>query len=179
MAGILTPTEAQNFGVPFGTTQQEVIGLSPLAPTQRQAASAFNSAREIINQIGKAADKIITADNFIQAQIQGVKLATGASTKANADAVLLESKKQGLISLLVRALGEKGVLTTQDVDRVRKLLPTFNDTREIKDRKFTDLRAFIDQVERDTLTSLTAPIKGGEFQIQRQQEPDPLNIFGK
>lgn len=175
LSEILTPAEAEKFGVPFGTTKDEVVGLSPLGVTQREAASAFISAKEIIKSIGFLSDKLITADSFPGNLTQGALLQGGALTKQNTDAALFASKKEGLISLLVRALGEKGVLTTQDVNRVRSLLPSFFDTKDIATTKIADLEEFINNVEKNTLQSFTTPVEEGQF--KGQENSDPLGIL--
>lgn len=162
LAGLLSPTEAQLFGVPFGTTKEGVVGFSALSASQRQAASAFASAREIITTIENTADNLITATNAVEAAAQAASIG-GKILARDANAVLFKEQKKGLMSLLVRALGEKGVLTNTDIDRVRGLLPSIYDTVEIKNRKLNDLRNFIDGVEKTTLTSLTSPIQGGQF----------------
>ncbi|MEK6878644.1 MAG: hypothetical protein AABY22_03500, partial [Nanoarchaeota archaeon] len=50
---------------------------------------------------------------------------------------------EGFLSRLSRATGEKGVLTDQDVARIRKAIPTFYDTPEVAARNFNTIKDII------------------------------------
>jgi len=61
----------------------------------------------------------------------------GAAAASYKDAV------DGFLARLARASGEVGVLTNVDLDRIKKLIPNFDDTPEVSARNFQKIRAIV------------------------------------
>lgn len=70
----------------------------------------------------------------------GLQNAAGAYTQSNTDAAEYDRLKENL-STLARAMGERGVLTDQDVARVKKAIPTLYTDSRLGPRQFQTLRS--------------------------------------
>ena len=81
-------------------------------------------------------DEIITADNPVDAALQGIRLSAEALAKSNPAAVTYKSTKDAFTTTTARQVGqERGVLTDQDVARWSRTLPDFGDTVQVKEKK--------------------------------------------
>jgi hypothetical protein len=49
-------------------------------------------------------------------------------------------------SKMIRALGEVGTLTDRDVARAEAAMPTINDTKAVRDKKFQQLRGLLGEI---------------------------------
>ena len=134
----LSREDAQALGVPFGTTTKQAQGIVALSPAQREALGQFDAAEAIIEDIKKYSARVNTAQGFASRTYQGIKNELGALLQTNDDAVLLESKK-GTLSMVSRALGEKGTLNEGDMRRAMSLIPNLWDKQSIAKTKIDDL----------------------------------------
>lgn len=173
---MLTPTQAQMLGVPYGTT----IGgaakedISPLTAGERDKLNQFNAAIETVKQIEKYANKVNTFGTGAFGEdriIGGLSNYAGSLTQTNPEAAMLETKR-GALSNIIRGMGERGALAEGDVKRGIDLIPNLSDTKEVKDRKIKDLYDFFNEVKRQTQETYTTPIKktapvksGSKFKI--------------
>jgi hypothetical protein len=136
----LTPTLKAQVGVELN--QKGFVSAPP----------EFAAAKALIGQISELSKSVNTAKGGIGRFVVGAKAKVGALLQTNQNAALFEAQK-AKISLLVRALGEKGVLTDKDVERVSKSLPNLYDSKEIAEKKLSSLLDFISEVEqRNTKT---------------------------
>ena len=135
-------------GVPYGTTKGQAVGLQPTSQKVKDTINNLNKADVIANQIEKAVDKLELGDNPASAAIRAAQLYIEARSKSNVNAVAYESLKEGLLAQLARATGEVGVLTDQDIQRARSLLPSFNDTKETAKAKISQLRSFFSDLKK-------------------------------
>src|SRR3972149_5764742 len=119
---LLTPDEAIKLGVPYGTTKGEAFGRQPLTTQQREGLTQFASAKAIVRDIAKLSKTVNIDPAGLLGRAKSLGNVWGAFTQSNTDAALLQTKA-GELSLLVRAMGEKGTLATKDVDRARLLVP--------------------------------------------------------
>jgi len=164
---VLSTTDAERLGVPYGTTEKGAKGITPMSTTSRDKVSAFNDALGMVDMIGEMSDKVITAktgSNDIEtawnALKQKVDLTLGAWLKYNPDAAEYESFRKGFLAKLARASGEKGALSKEDVERVEPMMPTFGDTEELKNRKNKRLANYLIELQQKKLQSLTSQVGG-------------------
>ena len=150
---LLTPEEANKLGVPFGTTQEQAKGIMPITVQQREALAGYDTARTIIADIKQYSDRINTAAGGLKGRAEQAQKLWGAWTQSNLDAALLQSKT-GELASIARSLGEKGALANQDVARAAALVPSIMDTREVAQRKFTDMMTIINKGEANFRKSL-------------------------
>lgn len=95
----------------------------------KKAEHAYNSALGLMNTIENTAFKVIKAQNFQNIPGQLVRITKGRFTR-NPEVVAYTNAIDAFLSMLTRAAGEKGVLTTIDVNRIKKALPKQYDTVE-------------------------------------------------
>ncbi len=140
---------------PTSQTWKQIISSAPststtdttgtpvkLTAAQKNTIDSLNKATVIADQIETAVNKLNLANSWLEVPIRYASLSTGALTKSNVDAVAYKSLVTGLLSQLARATGEVGVLTDQDIQRVKSLLPDFNDTKATAKAKLDQLRNF-------------------------------------
>ena len=152
-AELLTTGEANDLGVPFGTTRGEAEGIMPITAQQRAAIASFDTARTIIADIKQYSEKVNTSSAGLKGRAaQGMKL-WGAWTQSDPDAAMLQSKA-GELASIARSMGEKGALADKDVARASALIPDVMDTREIAQKKLFDMSKIIDEGEASLRKSL-------------------------
>ena len=154
-------------------TQLANSGTNIINPQQagksQDAISAFNSADAMLNTIQDLTNKVVKAGNAGTAWLQGISGAIGSKLKTDPNAVLFKSTIDAFTSQLSRAAGEKGVLTDQDVARIKAALPSLNDTKDIAAAKLGTLRSLFESKKQGAVSAYTNPINGG-------QNNDPLGI---
>jgi Holliday junction resolvasome RuvABC DNA-binding subunit len=137
-------------------------GGSVISPTfagkAKEAITAFNTADQMLNKIETEANKVITAGSALGAAWQRVTGNVGAATKLNPDAAVYKDTVNAFLSQLTRASGERGVLTTQDVERIKNALPQFSDTKSIAERKLVNLRDLFSAIKEGATQTYTQPL---------------------
>lgn len=99
-------------------------------------------ANALIDSIWETADRLIPAQNTpAEAESKGIQRTLGSMSilgmrpqrfvgKSDENAIVYKDYAEGTLSLLIRRLGEKGVLNKEDIARARQLIPKFNETKE-------------------------------------------------
>ena len=156
---------------------QQALGPSnSFAKESADAIANFNSAQNQLDVIENLADRIITAQSALGLPGQAIKVKFGALTRSNPDARLFKDEIDAFLSMLTRSAGEKGVLTTQDVDRIKRALPTELDTVEIADRKMQTLRTLFESIARGRVNAFTPQIQGTNLERPKKSKKDPLGL---
>ena len=135
----LSREDLEAFRLPQGTTRRQAEGIVPQSPAFRERHATFEAALAIVNDIEKYSKKVNTATGFLSRNWQIVANEWGARMQTDDNAVLLESKR-GTLSMVIRALGEKGTLAEGDVQRGLALIPNLWDKRSVAEAKIADLR---------------------------------------
>ena len=155
--------------VPLGVRSQVVnraaqLGIPIVSPTfagkSKEAISAFNSATALLDTVESLSKNVITAQDPYQIPNQYFKGLTIAR-KFNPSVAVFQDTVQAFLSMLTRAAGERGVLTTQDVERIRKALPSLTDTKPIAEQKMQSLRTLFEGIRTGTIEAFT-PSSGGK-----------------
>jgi ribosomal protein L17 len=159
---------------PTSQTWKQIISSAPststtdttgtpvkLTAAQKNTIDSLNKATVIADQIETAVNKLNLANSWLEVPIRYASLSTGALTKSNVDAVAYKSLVTGLLSQLARATGEVGVLTDQDIQRVKSLLPDFNDTKATAKAKLDQLRNFFDALKDSIAGTQTSTTTSG------------------
>lgn len=168
---LLTPQEAADFGVPYGTMASEVRGLIPLGTSERAKLSDKASALATLAEVEKISQRVNTfGPGFlgINRLIEGGQLAVGALAQTNPDAAQLIAQK-GILATIIRGLGEKGTLATADVERALALIPGLTTTEEVARRNLQEIRNILE-------ASQESVIGTAGVQVKPAQENDPLNV---
>ena len=143
----LTPSEAADLAVPYGTTQGEALGRQPINPHQRETLASFDQARSILDDIEQYAEKVPDVEPGVMGRVfGGGKNYMNAILQTDENAALLMSKA-GELSQVARAMGERGTLATGDIARAAGLIPLVTDTKAVRRKKMADLRTFFDKGE--------------------------------
>jgi hypothetical protein len=114
-------------------------------PTQVEKKTAeLERTYSLIDQIDTLSKPLITAKNWQEVLPQYVKLKVGSFTNANQVAALYESTLNEFLGQLAREVSqERGVLTNQDVDRIKAGMPSFGNTAGVRSGKITILKNII------------------------------------
>lgn len=124
----------------------------------RDSVKEISAGREALTKI-KGLSEIVNSADWRTRHLTGMKNTAGAISQKNPDAALYESSRQGLLAALSRATGERGVLTNQDVERARTLLPTLFDSKAVAQRKTKQLEEYFDGLERRVALAYTEKAK--------------------
>lgn len=109
------------------------------------AQKSFASATALVDQVTGLAGAVLTANTRAEQVAQAAKLhmiRAAPSLSVNDDAKLFVSTREAMLSLLTKATGEVGVLTTQDVERIDRALPAYGDSADLalrKSQSFTEV----------------------------------------
>jgi hypothetical protein len=151
-------------------------GQQVVTPTQLQkskdAVAAFNSATNLLATIESLSKNVVTAQSPAGALFQRITSSIGAATKLSPQAALYKDTVSAFTSQLARAAGEKGVLTDQDVNRIKQALPQLGDTADIASAKLDTLKNLFAGLRKGLTNAYTSqtPTNGG-------QSSDPLGLF--
>lgn len=137
----------------------------------KEAISAFNTAEQMLSSIESLSVPINTGGNFVTANIGGLMKWIGGTTGASKNAKLFMDEKKAFLPMLTKAAGEKGVLTSQDVQRIENALPTINDRKDVAEAKLANLRKMFSDIKYGTVSAYTNPLPSGGTNTS-----DPLGI---
>ena len=115
----------------------EVEGLT-LAPNPdiRKGKFEAQNALQLVDQIFQKAEELIPPSGKGPIAIGGgLARKVGGAVGLDESTRAFQQYKEGTLSLTIRGLGERGVLTDQDVARARKLLPDVTDSAVVRSTK--------------------------------------------
>ncbi len=130
------------------TIQRQVMveaqkrGLDVRTSKQKDLDSSAEQTIESLAQLREQAQRTMTATTGPGAVVQG-KLQGALNYVGLADETRKWEKQAAKLSLLARQLGEKGVLTDRDVERVVNMLPGLTDKASIRDKALQDIEDII------------------------------------
>lgn len=104
----------------------------------QDAQATYNSGVGLIDSIASLSDGLIYAQNPAQAVAQNAVLSAQAAVSGT-QARLYQDARNGFLSLITRAAGEKGTLAQGDVERIQAALPSFGDTVQTAQTKIDTL----------------------------------------
>ncbi len=122
--------------------EAERRGLDTRTGKQKEVDSAAEQTIESLKQLREQAQRTMTATTGPGAVIQG-KLQGALNVVGLAHETRAWEKQAAKLSLLARQLGEKGVLTDRDVERVINMLPKLTDPTDIRDKALKDMEDII------------------------------------
>lgn len=159
-ADLIIKGQADLSNVPLGIRNQvaDAIGGSgeTLVPKKaRDTIGALNAASAIVDQLEGMSSLVPRGTGVGGRLIQGAKNIAGAMTQSNTPAAQYNSTAAGVLANLARAMGERGVLTDQDIARVQKQIPTLRDSRELERSKFKALRELLAEFQQRAVRTYT------------------------
>lgn len=117
------------------------VGLAPTAD-ERNRAAAGGRAQPVLQSISELSEKINTQHGVI-AKISGAAEKVKAQANLNDDVAEYEAVVASFTPLLARAMGHTGVLTQQDVDSARAIIPKPEDSKSLRDRKIARIQKLL------------------------------------
>jgi hypothetical protein len=109
---------------------------APPTSQQRDRTANAGRANPVIDSIAELSERINTGQGAM-AKITGAAERAKAEANLNDDVAEYQAVVSGFTPLLARAMGHTGVLTEQDVQSVRKMLPDVGDSKSVRDRKIS------------------------------------------
>lgn len=117
--------------------------------------AALQPARAFLDELKPTVDKIFTASGPLERLLKTPGSNVKIWLQTDPDAIAYQTLTNGFLAKLSRAAGEVGVLTEQDVQRAKALLPVFTpipDTKQVAQRKLTDLNKLLDEIGNRNVT---------------------------
>ena len=110
--------------------------IIPQSVDERRSGFEAKNALNLIEQVYQKADELVPpTGGGPLAVVGGLARLAGGAVGLDENARAFEQYKEGTLSLTIRGLGERGVLTDQDVARARKLLPNLTDSAVVRKTK--------------------------------------------
>ena len=135
-----------------GLTMEEAEkkGYIKASPQQIDALFNLENTGQIIEESKKLSDVILTAKDAGEANLKAPVLWAASKTGVGIpEAKLHADTKRAFTGVISRTMGgERGVLTDRDIERITNALPSFNDTKEIKDAKWAIFGRLYDTAKR-------------------------------
>lgn len=155
---LLTVQEAEALGVPYGTRRQEAIGKGtiPVSQSIREKLSETTNPIGLLDSLEKQFKKLNIGEDVPSATFRGGVLQL-ESMAPSTDAGIYSAQRNN-ISLIVRAMGERGVLTDQDVARIHTNIPGFYDTKTSANQKMSTLRGILSSAQANMKKGLVGDV---------------------
>lgn len=142
----------------------------------QQTYSAFTGAGALVDQIKNLTKNVIKAQNSpvdMTQQAAYLGLVEKFPTLfGDNDAKQFISARNSVLSLITRAAGEKGTLTTQDVQRIQDALPSYSDNAELGAQKAKNLTNVLNSVFKGSVAAYIGT-KTGNTQAPQTQTSAP------
>jgi hypothetical protein len=140
---------------------------------ERNRRTASGRAGSVLSAIGELSERI-NVNQGVAAKVVGEVEKKKALANLNDDVSEYEAVVSGFTPLLARAVGHVGVLTEQDVQSVRKMLPAPGDSKSVRDRKIARINSLMGDLSGRTDAPATGvpPPKSGAPSAAK----DPLGI---
>lgn len=156
MAAPLTPDQAAAQGVPFGTTMNQLAGITPVTDDQRKRFDAAQALAPQIDEIRELVKVVFPPQSGVGGALQASRILATKRLARDPDFARLEEKVTLAVGNIARVLAaESGRLTQQDVERAQKALVDLSgwaDTQESAEAKLKDVDAAIARIAADLKT---------------------------
>jgi len=156
-----------NLRVPVRDAQGNIVGYQTLPPgtSARQAREAgaeviqkpseMQGAKAMVESLEQMTTELFKGKPGLLNRIKEAgKRGQEYLTQEVPEVAIYQDGVAGMLSIIVRALGEKGTLTNQDIARVRKMFPQFfplPDTGEVARQKISRLKRIVSEIERGNI----------------------------
>jgi len=125
------------------TSEAKKLGIDTRTTKQKDIDAAAESTLISLRQLEDQAKRTITAESGPGAKAQGALQRAGTYVGLAEQTQRWDSQVAKL-AMFARQLGERGVLTDRDVERVAELLPKLTDKTSLRDSKLKDIREIIE-----------------------------------
>jgi hypothetical protein len=134
--------------MPIGTTKADAIaaGALPESGAEESMTLGMRNAKIILDQMQELSGKIGGAEGEWDRPYEALKMAGKSVTQSDPNVAVYDGMRGGVLSLIVRALGEKGTLSDMDIKRAAQLIPSKYDTNPVREKKFKAVSALISKI---------------------------------
>ena len=127
----------------------------------QETYGAFTGASSLVDSISSLTANVITATNDSVSQTKQAAYLTAVekapSLFTDDGAKQFISARNSVLSLITRAAGEKGVLTNQDVARIKEALPSYGDNAGLATQKANNLLNVLNSVFKGAVQAYITP----------------------
>lgn len=165
---ILTDEQGQ-YQLDLDTGERTRLGSQAPTAEMRNREAAKKNIVGVLDLMETYSDKINTLKPGIST-IAGTARGAAAWAGFDNDVRLYQDAVTGFIPMLARSVGHVGILTQQDVDSVKALLPTPRDNAELAAQKWRDIRGILTRAQvlggepsaaADGLSGVVSDLPGG------------------
>ncbi len=160
---LLTLSEASEQGLPVGTRFSDLFGQVPQRQLSSTEIKAQQSQEKVTNVFNRLQETFFgeegTRDDLGKGRIGGFFSNIAGTLGFNTRVNRFNALRKGAASTLKSAVGETGVLTDQDIERIIGLIPKPTSTPEEAARGFEDISILLNQAQQQ------APQTIGRFQV--------------
>lgn len=135
--------ELQAFGAPAGTRRNDVAGQIPVAPGTRKSIQEIENAVPILDSLETMVDSLDLSDDdsYVTAGVKGLKSKAKSFAPGTAEGQFKTATKN--IATVARAMGDKGALSDQDIERILGDMPSFFDTKKSAKARIHRIRGIL------------------------------------
>jgi hypothetical protein len=126
---------------------------------ERNRKTAGGRAAPVLSAISELSERI-NVNQGVAAKITGEVERKKAQANLNDDISEYEAVVSGFTPLLARAVGHVGILTEQDVQSVRQMLPSPGDSTKVRDRKIARINSLMGGSSGESETGVPPPKSG-------------------
>lgn len=145
--------------VPLGLRSQVNLHAGMILPDKaRDTIKEVNAARAILSSLTDLSGRIPRGAGMgrfkqgLRSRAAGIAQTPGLGE----DVANYQAMADGMLANISRATGERGVLTNQDIDRVRKNIPSVNDTEAVSRNKLKNIDNLFSEFQQRAITTYTS-----------------------
>lgn len=168
MTAPLTPDQAAQQSVPFGTSMADLSGITPITDDQRKRHDAAMALAPQISEIAGLIEKVFPPSSGLRGGLTASQVIAGKRIRRDPDLALLDQKLSLAVGNISRVLAaESGRLTEQDVQRAQKALLDMQGYTDTSETAYVKIQAVEDAIKRIAVDMKTP----GEVLKDRQATP--------
>jgi len=146
----------------FGVTpnQAEKQGFKRISTNDRTKINDLRGVRSVIARIRELTEKVFPKTETPLGRIAGgAKRTLGALAQVDLNARTLRDMLEATLAPLIRALGEKGTLATEDVTRARGFVFDLDDRADLVWDKLQNMENLFSEIQKSTIAGTYKPQK--------------------
>jgi hypothetical protein len=134
--------------MPIGTTRADAMlaGATPESGAEEAQTLGMRNALTILDQMEGLSNKMGGAEGPSDRPLNALMVGGKKVFQTDTNLEQYTSMRAGILSLIVRALGEKGTLSDGDIQRASMLIPSEYDTIPVRKAKFKALRGLMSKL---------------------------------
>ena len=155
MRNMLTPAEAGQLGVPYGTTRDQASGkgIIPASQATRLNIQKTQELKPILDSMQSQFDALGIPEDSAKSTLYAPIAFAKSKMAGTKERVFSQTREN--ISKVVKSMGESGALSTGDVSRMQGAVPGFYETKSSGKFKIDTLRDIAEEGNFNMKSGLT------------------------